>query len=120
MYFNHIVGFRDIDSNAISLKYSIYIFAIAKPSSCRYMCDPIPKCVVCVQKVNISIRLSIGILICSYRDESEANLSLTTESASSMGTLVNKLTTSKLTIWLDRMGAYLIIGMSFGHMKVSF
>ena len=49
------------------------------------------------------------ILIRSSRDESEANLSLTTESASSVGTLVNKLTTSKLTMWLDRMGASLII-----------
>ena len=29
MYLNHIVGFRDIDSNAISSNYSIYIFAIA-------------------------------------------------------------------------------------------
>ena len=27
-YFNHTVGFRDIDSTAISPKYSIYIFAI--------------------------------------------------------------------------------------------
>ena len=65
MYLNNIVGFRDIDSNAISSKYSIYIFAIAgdngepiaKPSSSRYMCDPIPRCFVCEQKVNISIRL---------------------------------------------------------------
>ena len=48
-------------------------------------------------------------MVRSSRDESEANLSLTTESASLVSTLVNKLTTSKLTIWLDRMGASLII-----------
>ena len=90
---------------------------IAKPSSYRYMCDPIPKCVVCVQKVNISIRLSTGILVRSSRDESEANLYLTTESASSVVTLLNKLTTSKLTIWLDRMGGSLIISTKWDEFQ---
>ena len=121
-YLNHIVSFRDIDSNAISSKFSIYIFTIAgdngepiaKPSSCWYMCDPILKCVVCVQKVNISIKWSIGKLVRSSRDESEVNLSLTTENASSV---VNKFIMSKLTIWLDRMRAS---GMSFRHMKETF
>ena len=82
------------------------------------MCDPIPKCVVCVRKVNISIRLSIGILVRSSRDdESEANLSLTTANASSVGTWVNKLTTSKLTIWLDMIGASLIISTKWDEFR---
>ena len=35
---NYIVGFRDIDSNAISSKYSMYIFDIAGDNS-----EPIAK-----------------------------------------------------------------------------
>ena len=124
-YLNHIVGFRDIDSNAISSKYSMYIYSpllVIMTSSLLSphpvdICDPILKGVVCVQRVNISIRLSIGILVHSSRDESEANLSLTTESGSSVGTLANKLTMSKLTIWLDRMGASLIISMKWDEFQ---
>ena len=40
---------------------------------------------------------------------SAANLSRTTASISSVGTFVNRLTTSKLTIWLEWMGASLIL-----------
>ena len=122
-YLNYIVGFRDIDSNAIPSKYSIYIYLpllviMAGPLLRSHpvdMCDPIPKCVVCVLKVNISIRLSIGILVRSFRDESKANLSLTNECAFSVGTLEKKLTISKLTIWFDRMEASLIISIKWKY-----
>lgn len=80
-YLSHSVGFSDVVSNAISSNYSIHRFAIAgdnggpitKPSSSRYVFDPIPKCVACVQKISIYIRLSIGILVRSPKDESEAS-----------------------------------------------
>ena len=50
-YLSHIDGFSDVDPNAISLKYSMYMLAnagdngecIASPSSSRYILDPIPK-----------------------------------------------------------------------------
>ena len=69
MYLSHIDGFSDVDPNAISSKYSMYMLAntgnngepLASLSSCRYISDPIPKYVVSTRKVNISIRLSIGI-----------------------------------------------------------
>ena len=70
-YLNHIDGFSDVDPNAISLKYSMYILAntgvngepIVSLSSCQYISDPIPKYIVSTQKVNISIRLSIEIQV---------------------------------------------------------
>ena len=48
---SHINGVSDVDPNAISSKYSMYMLAntgdngesIASPSSCRYISDPIPK-----------------------------------------------------------------------------
>ena len=51
MYLSLNDGFNDVDPNAISSKYSMYMLAnfgdngdpIASPSSCRYMSDPIPK-----------------------------------------------------------------------------
>lgn len=72
-------GFSDVDSNGIAM----YMLAIAgdngepihKHSSYYYVSDSIQKYVVCVKKVNICIRLPIGILVCSFRDESEASLS---------------------------------------------
>ena len=50
-YLSHIDGFDDVDPNAISSKYSMYMIAntgdhgepIASPSSCRYISDPILK-----------------------------------------------------------------------------
>ena len=50
-YLSQISGFSDIDPNAISSKYSMYMLAntgdngetIASPSSSRYISDPIPK-----------------------------------------------------------------------------
>ena len=47
-YLSHIDGFRDVDPNAISSKYSMYMLADtgdndepdANPSSCRYISDP--------------------------------------------------------------------------------
>ena len=50
-YLSHIDGFSDVDPNAISLKYSMYILAntgdngepIASPSSCQHTSDPILK-----------------------------------------------------------------------------
>ena len=50
-YLSHIDGFSDVDPNAISSKYSMYMLAntgdnaepIAIPSSCRYISDPILK-----------------------------------------------------------------------------
>ena len=50
-YLSHIDGFSDVDPNAISSKYSMYMLANtgdnveprASPSSCRYILDPIPK-----------------------------------------------------------------------------
>ena len=50
-YLGLIDGFSDVDPNAISSKYSMYMLAntgdygepIASPSSCRYISDPIPK-----------------------------------------------------------------------------
>ena len=49
-YLSHIDGYSDVDHNAISLKYSMYMLAntgdngkpIASPS-CQYISDPIPK-----------------------------------------------------------------------------
>ena len=46
--------------------------------------------------------------MCSSSKGSAVNLSLTTASVSSVGTFVNTLTTSRPTIWLERMGASLI------------
>ena len=51
LYLSHIDRFSDVDSNTISLKYSMYMLAntgdnsepIASPSSYRYISDPIPK-----------------------------------------------------------------------------
>ena len=48
-YLSHIDGFGDVDSNAISSNYSLYMLAntcdnggaIANPSSCWYISDPI-------------------------------------------------------------------------------
>ena len=50
-YLRHIDGFSDVDPNAISSKYSMYMLAntgdngepIASPSSYRYISDSIPK-----------------------------------------------------------------------------
>ena len=50
-YLSHIDGCSDLDSNAISSKYFMYMLAntgdngepIANPSFCRYVSDPIPK-----------------------------------------------------------------------------
>ena len=50
-YLSHIDGFSDVDPNAISSKYFIYMLAniednsehIASPSFCRYISDPILK-----------------------------------------------------------------------------
>ena len=46
-YLSHVDDFSDVDPNAISSKYSMYMLAdngepIASPS-CRYISDPIPK-----------------------------------------------------------------------------
>ena len=70
-YLSHIDGFSDVHPNAISSKYFMYMLAnicdngkpIASPFSCRYIPDPLPKWVVSSQKVNISIKLSIGIQV---------------------------------------------------------
>ena len=87
----------------------IYLLLLVIMASPLLSPHPVDICVIPFQSVLFVYRLSIGILVCSFRDESEDNLCLTTESASSVCTLVNKLITSKLTIWLDRMGASLII-----------
>ena len=50
-YLSHIDGFSDVDPNAVSSKYSMYMLAntgdngepIASPSSCQYISDPILK-----------------------------------------------------------------------------
>ena len=50
-YPSHIDGFSDVDPNAISSKYSMYLSAntgdnsepIASPSFCQYISDPILK-----------------------------------------------------------------------------
>ena len=50
-YLSHNNGFSDVDTNAISSKYSMYMLAnsgengspIASPSYCQYTSDPIPK-----------------------------------------------------------------------------
>ena len=84
-YLSHFDGFsNNAISNAISSKYSMYTLAntrdngdsITSLSSCWYMTDPILKLVVSSPRVNISNRLSIGIL------GSAANLSRTTASVS--------------------------------------
>lgn len=59
------------------------------------------RCVVCMQNINISIRLSTGTLVHSPRDESDCKL-FWTINEDLMGTLVNKLTIH--SVW---MGAYL-------------
>ena len=79
-YLSHIDGFSDVDPNAISSKYSMYMLANtgdngelkASPSSCQNISDPIPKLVVSTQKVNISTRLSIGIQVRSSSKGSAA------------------------------------------------
>ena len=75
--------------------YSIYMFAItddngnviAKPCSYWYISLPNWKYAVSTQNVNISIRLSIEILVRSSRLGSVVNLSFTTDKASSVDTL---------------------------------
>ena len=120
-YLSHIDGFSDVDPNAISSKYSMLANTgdnsepIASPSSCRYISDPIPKSVVSTQKVNISIRLSIGIQVRSSSKRSAASLSRTKASVSSVGNFVNWFTTSKLTIWLEWMGASLILSTKWSE-----
>ena len=50
-YLSHIDGFSDVDPNAISSKYSMYMLAntgnngepITSPSSCQYISGPILK-----------------------------------------------------------------------------
>ena len=121
-YLSHIDGFSDVDPNAISSKHSIYMLAntgetgepIVSPSW-QYISDPIPKLVVSTQKVVISIRLFIGIQVHSSSTRSAASLSRTTVSVSSVGTFVNRLTTSKLTIWLEWMGASLILSTKWAE-----
>ena len=102
MYLNHIDGFSDGNPKAISLKHSQYMLTnsgnnsdpIASLSSCQYMSDPILKEIISTEKVNISIRLSIGILMCFSTEGSATNLSFTTASVSSLGNLPNRLTIS--------------------------
>ena len=85
-YLSHINGFSEIYPNAISSKYSMFMFTntgdncdpIASPSSRQYMSDLIPKCVVFTQKVNISIRLSIEINVRFSSEGSAVNLPCTT------------------------------------------
>lgn len=75
------------------------------------------KCAVCVEKVSISIRLPIGVLVHSPRNESEASLSLTTDRASSVASLLNHLTLSGLCYLLELDGGifdyfYKLVGIS--------
>lgn len=82
------------------LKYFMYMLIItgdygapiAKPSSCWYMPDCSWKNVVCTQNVNISIKLLIGMLVRSIREWFDSNLFRTTDRASYVGNLVNRLT----------------------------
>ena len=116
---NQINGFCDVDPNATSLKYSMYMLAntgkngnpIASPS-CQYISDPILNEVVSTQNVNISIRLLIWMPVHSSRKGSAANLSYITIRISSLGTVVNRLTISRLTIRLEWMGESLIFSHS--------
>ena len=113
-YLNHIVGFRDIDSNAISSKYSIYIFAIAGDNG-EPIAKPVNICVIPFRSVLFVYRestspsdylleyWSVFLWMC------QRPICPWLLSASSESTLVNKHTTSKLIIWLDRMGTSLII-----------
>lgn len=67
----HTVSFSAIGSKAISSKYFMYMFAIigdkgepiAKSSSCWYIADHNWNVVVCMQNVNVSIRLNIRMLV---------------------------------------------------------
>lgn len=77
-------------------KVWIFKLFIAKGSNWR--------CVVCMQNINISIRLSTGTLVYSPRDESDCKLLWTTNGDLPMGTLVNKLTIH--SVW---MGASLML-----------
>ena len=61
------------------------------------------------RKSNISIRLSIMIQVRFSSKGSATSLSRTTASVSSVGTFVNRLTTSKITIWLGWIEASLIL-----------
>ena len=108
-YLSQNDDFSDVDPNTISLKYSVYIFTntgdngqtYSQSFLLVYVSNPFLKSVISTQKVNISIRLSIRMLVCSSSKGSAANLFRTTVSVSSVGTLVNRLTTSRLTIWLE-------------------
>ena len=81
---------------------------IAIPSSCRYISNPIPKKVVSTRKVNISIRLSSGVRVRSSSKGSAVSLSCITANVS-VGTFVNRVTTSRLTNLLEWMGSLLIL-----------
>lgn len=88
-----------------SSKHSIYMFVntgdngepTVKPSSCWYISKSSWKNVVCIQNINISIRLSIRMLVHSSREESDSNWFQTIDSVLFVRTLVNRLNTSKLT-----------------------
>lgn len=64
---------------------------ISKLSSCWYMSNYSWKNVVCTLTVNISITLSIGMLVLSPKEGSGSNWPRTTVSASSVGRLIHHI-----------------------------
>ena len=90
---------------------------ISSPSSCRYMQDSISRQVVSAEKVYISIRLSFGYLyVLPARDPQP--IFLRTLSVATVGTLVKRPTTSRLTINLECMGALLIFSTKLTELLI--
>lgn len=91
-----------------SLSYFHKVFHLCLPSlvttfpHAGYISDPSWNNVICTQNFNISIRISIVMLVCSSSLWSDSNLFWTTDTdrTSYIGTFVNKLTTSKFAIQL--------------------
>lgn len=106
--YQKIVALRGIVLKVISSKYSVYMLAITigidsfriAISSFRYMSDPKCKYIICRQNVNISISLSLGIVVCLPSSLMDFILSRTIQRASSVEIFHNRLT-ANLTIRVE-------------------
>ena len=90
-HLSHIDQFSNVDTKSISFKYFAYMLAnngepIASPSFSWYISDLILKYVVSTKKVNISIKLSIGMQVYSSNNGSAVSLSCITANVLLRGT----------------------------------
>lgn len=102
-------------SITISSEYLKYIFFIIfnnvisiTTSSSQYLLEPNQEYAVCTQNANIFIQLFILTFVHSIWERSNSNLSQTTNSNLSVGTLLNRLAMSLLPIWLLCMEASVV------------